>query len=244
MIFLGTSAAVPTVERDNSAFLLTKPLLMIDCPGSPVQKLKRAGVDFRGLGHLFLTHRHVDHLYGLVSLVHCLGEGKLFLWGSPQTLEVAHLALKAHGLWGGKVELRLCKLPSDGEGRWEVEGLELRSFPVPHVVGSLGLCLRLPAGKLVISGDCAPGEEVARWARGARWLIHDCAGTGPQAQRLADLHTPAEELGRIAARAGVKTLIPIHIPEEASEEKVRKELRHHFRGEILIPRDLQRLRLD
>ena len=45
--FLGTSGSVPSAVRDTTSivFAATQGALLIDCGGSPIQKLRRAGVD-------------------------------------------------------------------------------------------------------------------------------------------------------------------------------------------------------
>jgi ribonuclease Z len=69
--FLGTSGAVPSAERDNTslAFVSDGVAVVVDCSGSPIQKLRRAGVDPFQVTHVVCTHLHVDHAYGLPSLV-------------------------------------------------------------------------------------------------------------------------------------------------------------------------------
>ena len=69
--FLGTSAAVPSVDRDTTSlvFVGAGESVLIDCGSSPVQKLLRAGVDPATLVRVIITHMHADHAYGLPSLV-------------------------------------------------------------------------------------------------------------------------------------------------------------------------------
>ena len=49
--FLGTSGSVPSAVRDTTSIVVVVPegALLIDCGGSPVQKLRRAGVDPQAL---------------------------------------------------------------------------------------------------------------------------------------------------------------------------------------------------
>ena len=57
-VFLGTSGAVPGPDRDTTSIVFEEssaPPLLVDCGGSPAQKLMRAGVDpvlpyYRDLG--------------------------------------------------------------------------------------------------------------------------------------------------------------------------------------------------
>jgi len=69
--FLGTSGSVPSAVRDTTSIVVVVPegSLLIDCGGSPVQKLRRAGVDPQALVSVVITHIHPDHSYGLPALV-------------------------------------------------------------------------------------------------------------------------------------------------------------------------------
>ena len=61
-------------------------------------------------------------------------------------------------------------------------------------------------------------------------------------QFLMEGHTSAEDCGRIAAEAGVKTLVLSHLlpgdDTELADELWRAEAAKHFRGEIVVGRDL------
>jgi ribonuclease BN (tRNA processing enzyme) len=56
-------------------------------------------------------------------------------------------------------------------------------------------------------------------------------------------HTSAEDCGRVAAAAGVKTLVLSHLvpPDdpEVTEEMWADAARRHFAGEIVVGRDLR-----
>jgi len=56
--FLGTSGSIPSAVRDTTSIVVVVPdgALLIDCGGSPVQKLRRAGVDPQTLVSVVITH--------------------------------------------------------------------------------------------------------------------------------------------------------------------------------------------
>src|SRR5215813_12899539 len=72
--FLGSSAAVPSAARDTTSLVVVGDggAILVDCGGSPVQKLRRAGVDPLSIDHVVVTHLHPDHAYGLPALIHNL----------------------------------------------------------------------------------------------------------------------------------------------------------------------------
>ena len=59
---------------------------------------------------------------------------------------------------------------------------------------------------------------------------------------IASHHATTEEVGRVAAAAGVGTVVLSHVvPPAAPGEVIRGEIARHFGGEILIGEDLLRV---
>jgi len=68
--FLGTSGAIPTTERNPSAIAVNREgdRLLFDCGEGTQRQMMRYGTGF-DLDHVFLTHLHGDHVFGLPGLV-------------------------------------------------------------------------------------------------------------------------------------------------------------------------------
>ena len=92
LVFLGTAAAVPSTERGLPALLVAKgsSRFLIDCGEGTQRQLMRAGVGFRGLTHVLLTHAHLDHVLGLAGLFATLAlyrlDGTVEIIGSEETV--------------------------------------------------------------------------------------------------------------------------------------------------------------
>ena len=71
IVFLGTAAAAPSAERGLPALLVAKgpDRYLIDCGEGTQRQLMRAGIGFRGVTHVLLTHAHLDHVLGLAGLL-------------------------------------------------------------------------------------------------------------------------------------------------------------------------------
>src|SRR5947207_14406212 len=71
LVFLGTAAAVPSAERGSPALLVSRgpARFLVDCGEGTQRQMMRAGLGFRGLGHILLTHMHLDHVVGLAGLL-------------------------------------------------------------------------------------------------------------------------------------------------------------------------------
>jgi ribonuclease BN (tRNA processing enzyme) len=108
---------------------------------------------------------------------------------------------------------------------------------------------------VVISGDTAYAPELATFAKGADVLVHEIMYLPaiealvrrlPNAKRLREhlmaAHTLPEDVGKIASQAEVNTLVLSHfVPgDDASitDEMWAKGVRKHFKGRIVVGRDL------
>ena len=71
---LGTSAAIPSVDRGLSAVAVQREgeTLLFDCGEGTQRQMMRYGVSF-AFREIFFTHYHADHLLGLTGLLRTLG---------------------------------------------------------------------------------------------------------------------------------------------------------------------------
>ncbi len=142
------------------------------------------------------------------------------------------------------------------------ENVKVSSIVVQHppVKPALAYRFDFKDRSIAFSGDTAPLEAVAQMAKGADVLVHETmyvqavekyikgqiAKGRPvkfeafMAHMKAD-HTPAEDVGRIAQEAGVKTLVLSHLTpaiDSITDDIWRAPVAKHFKGEIIVGKDL------
>ena len=68
---LGCGSALPTVKHYPSSQVLSMrgKNFMIDCGEGAQLQLRRSKVKFHNLGHVFISHLHGDHCFGLIGLI-------------------------------------------------------------------------------------------------------------------------------------------------------------------------------
>lgn len=73
LTFLGTSAGMPTTERNVTALALAiddaKQWYLVDCGEGTQQQLLHCRYTLNNLKAIFITHIHGDHMYGLPGLI-------------------------------------------------------------------------------------------------------------------------------------------------------------------------------
>ena len=72
---LGCGSALPTTRHNATSQVidLRDKLYMIDCGEGTQMQYRRAGLSFSRLNHIFISHLHGDHCFGLIGLISTFG---------------------------------------------------------------------------------------------------------------------------------------------------------------------------
>jgi ribonuclease Z len=75
LVFLGTSASAPSVQRGLSAAMVLhrEYRFLVDCGEGTQRQILRSGLGFKRLDRILLTHGHLDHVLGLGGLASTFG---------------------------------------------------------------------------------------------------------------------------------------------------------------------------
>jgi ribonuclease BN (tRNA processing enzyme) len=246
-------------------------LYVVDCGDGVARQLVLAGLSLDRLRHVFITHHHSDHNadYGnLLLLAWASGlRTRVDAWGPPPIAEITRLffEMSAYDIDirirdEGRVPLRPLVRAHEiaGPGRvMQDENVKVTCALVPHPMVEPACAYRLDTAdrSIVISGDTAYSEALIALAKGADVLVHEAmflpavdrlVARVPNAATLRPhllaSHTSAEDCGKVAALAGVKTLVLSHfVPPDDPAVTAQMWLdaaRQHFKGEIIVGRDL------
>ncbi|MFO8148402.1 MAG: ribonuclease Z [Gillisia sp.] len=105
LTILGCYAATPrTFTNPTSQVLeINNHLFLIDCGEGTQVELRRNKVKFSNIRHIFISHLHGDHSYGLVGLVSTFRllnrEAELHVYGPKGIKEIITLQLKLSNSW-------------------------------------------------------------------------------------------------------------------------------------------------
>lgn len=272
IVLLGTGGGItPKTGRQSTAAALCcgGATYVVDCGNGIGPQLVRAGVAFESLRAIFITHHHLDHVadFGiLLAQSWSRLQGPVTLVGPPPLGRMFELFQEMFALdLQGRVEDEgreplssyvNVKEWSGAGGCYEDDSVRVYSENVVHPPLTHTYAYRFETkngdASVVFSGDTAPTERLANFARGARTLVHEATFPAALAQalgaraseqllsRFARAHSPVSEAAGIAARAGVSRLVlsPLAPATGVDDAQWIAAARREFAGEIIVGRDL------
>ncbi len=137
LTFLGTSASVPSAERNHPSILVEagSHRILVDCGEGTQRQLLRSGAGFRRLDRILLTHGHFDHVLGIPGLFSTLRlrqtHDLMTIHASPGTLDVVVRMLA--GLWGeGHAPIPIELVPLATGQVLNADDFTIGCFPIRH----------------------------------------------------------------------------------------------------------------
>nr|WP_320022661.1 ribonuclease Z [uncultured Draconibacterium sp.] len=148
LTILGSNSALPTSNRYPTAQVLNVPgrCFLIDCGEGTQMQLRRNKISFSKIRHVFISHLHGDHFYGLIGLlstmnllgvkndVHIYAPSELKTLIQPQ-LDFIRGEMSINPIFH---PLNLKKTQTV----FESKNTEIISFPVKHSIPTVGFLFR------------------------------------------------------------------------------------------------------
>lgn len=156
---LGCHSASPRANARPSAQLLEMRghLFLIDCGEATQIALRNANAKFARIKHIFISHLHGDHFYGLFGLIstfQLLGrEAEMHIYGPKGIKEAVLLVLKLGGAYT-PFPLYFHELTGNtSELLYEDEKVSVRTIPLQHRVYTNGFLFEEKVGERRINTD-------------------------------------------------------------------------------------------
>ncbi|GAB4150622.1 MAG: MBL fold metallo-hydrolase [Planctomycetota bacterium] len=247
LTILGSGTAIPVPDRfPAGCFVRASGLgILVDCGPGTLRRLAQAGFALDDIDAVLLTHFHTDHCADLGPLLFALhgpaGDGRrpLSILAAPGLCRFLRLLAE---IWPWTLpkgyELMAREI---GEREFRLGPVEILALPIRHTAQSLGYRLRDGTGTIAFSGDADECEELVDLARGADLFV--CDSAFPDGAKV-DGHLTPGLAGRIARRAGARTLVLTHFYPECEGRGARAGAAAEFDGAIVPAEDLMVLRTE
>jgi ribonuclease Z len=291
VVLCGTGSPLPDANRAEActAVIAGGEFVLVDTGSGSWRKAVVNNLPAQNLSAILLTHFHSDHIGDLgEALVQSWVAGrnhKINVYGPPGVEQVVAGFAQAYALdtgyrvqhhgeeWmpraGAGAIAQPVRLQSNDAAAlvFERNGLKVTAFKVEHdpATPAYGYRFEYRGRVVVVSGDTAKSDNLARHAAGADLLIHDViaknllqmaasnfdqAGNRRRAKLARDIvtyHTSPLEAAAIAASAKVETLVFTHmVPPPTTpqiEQAFLRGVSDIFKGKVVIGTDGMRFDL-
>lgn len=195
---LGCGSALPTARHYPSTQILNirDNLFMIDCGEGAQIQFRRMRLKFTRLGHIFLSHLHGDHCFGLIGMISTFA-----LVGRTGEL-VIHAHHQAEQVFRPQLDF-FCRdlpftvrfepvLPNRTEVIYEDKSIRVRSLPMIHRVPCSGFLFEEKVGMRHLLGDMMNFYNVPVYRRAAIKAGEDFVTSDGRIIPNSYLTTPAD----------------------------------------------------
>lgn len=258
LIMLGTGCAMVT-QCYNTCFLIkiNDDYIMTDAGGGNgiLRQMEQAGVDYTKLHHMFVTHGHSDHIFGVIWIIRKIaalmdagkyaGEFHIYCHDivasmigmiCGMVLKRSHLAHLGTGI--------LIHVVEDGQ---EIHFLDVTMTPFDiHSTKAkqFGYELRFADGlRLTCLGDEPYDNHCRPYAAGSDWLLSEAFCQYKDRDTFKPYekhHSTVKEACETAEKLGVKNLVLYHTEDKTithRKENYTKEGKDYFHGNLYVPED-------
>lgn len=250
---------------------------VVDCGYGVAKRLEEAKVALPSIRYVFVTHLHSDHVLEFGPMVYSAWSAGLdhevsafgpvglaaltrAFWQSVD-FDV-EIRMPDEGKPDPRKLLTVSEIEDSGAVP-DTGAVKVSAFRTPHppiLEKNYAYKFATPNGVIVYVCDSNYNPKLADFAKGADLLIHEALylpGVEALAARIKNAttlkehllaaHTTTEDVGRIAAAAGVKKLVLSHLvpgdDPSITDEMWSEGVRKHYGGPVVVARDLMTLEL-
>ncbi len=266
IIVLGTGTA-SSINNYNTCFLLEDnncDYLLVDTGGGNgiLRQLKLANIDINRIHNIFISHKHIDHLFGMlwlyrfvdISMSKGIYEGTLNIYCHDEVAKI--IRDQIHILLRDSQQRFLDKrifinIVNDHELvpvlNYDLEFLDIYS----KIAKQYGFKTKLNNGKtLAFLGDEPLDERLYDDIKNVDYFLHEAFCLETEAVKFKPKeknHDTVKSASIKARNVGAKNLILWHTQENLGskrKELYMQEASENFNGNIYIPNDLEIIELN
>jgi len=164
LTILGCHSATPRVNANpTSQFLQIKNHhFLIDCGEGTQVQLRKNKIKFSKINHIFISHLHGDHMFGLIGLISSFRllnrEKELHIYGPKGLKDIITLQLKLSDSWT-HYKLTFHELTSNSsELIFESKSVEVYTIPLDHRIYTNGFLFKEKQGERQLDMNAIKNE--------------------------------------------------------------------------------------
>lgn len=238
---------------------------LVDMGNGTRAQLEKVGITRRNSPDaLLITHHHLDHNEEFMPMMHqkLMMPGEFLVAGPAPIMEMTDYVAK---FYSDDLNYRMSNKGKSfdenstnakvkeltGDNSFTYADVKISTTEVPHSIYTLAYRFDANGKSIVISGDLTYTPNLPKLALGADVLVLDCqiirkgANKNRQANTQSNrnkqgnsAHASLEDGARMAAEAGVKTLIITHLSNAVIDvEATKAKIAEQFKGEVIIAED-------
>ena len=148
LTILGSSAAVPTSKRNLTAHVLNahERFFLIDCGEGTQLQLRKNNIRFGKIDHIFISHLHGDHIFGLFGLISTFNllnrknDLHIYAYHEIEKILESHIAYFERNM-SYKIVYHNIN-PKKNELIFENDNLTVHTIPLKHKVPTCGFLFK------------------------------------------------------------------------------------------------------
>lgn len=166
LTILGCHSATPRVNSNPTSHVLeiNNHIFLIDCGEGTQVELRRNKVKFNRIKHIFISHLHGDHYFGLIGLISTFRlltrETELHIYSPKGLKEVVTLQMKLASSWTN-YQLIFHELTSkESELIFEDDKVEVHTIPLDHRIYTNGFHFKEKPGPRKLDLNAALNADI------------------------------------------------------------------------------------
>ena len=246
---VGSGTLLPDAERGSASFHLQVGAhsLLLDAGPGTLHGLPRAGLEWRTLDTIALSHFHPDHVSELPALLAAFRYDEvaapLTLVGPPGFSDWMERMASLHGSWILSPHRPLTVVEvGEGEGWGSLDGtVALEAVPTPHTEESVAFRVSGEGWSLGYTGDTGPSARLHDFFRGSSVLVAECALDDPPE---IDTHLSPRSVAELAREAAPGLLLVSHVYPPLTPAGAVRAVEARYGGRVTAARDGMRVPVD
>ncbi len=231
LTILGCGSAVPTRKNNPSGQILDvrEKQFLIDCGEGVQHTIRQMGQRTNRLDHIFISHLHGDHCYGLMGLIttlSMLGRTRdIYIHAQPDLEKLLRPQLDYFCKDMAFEVIFANYNPRKHEVIYQDRSVTVTTLPLKHRVPTCGFLFEeaptrnAPGTRYAYCSDTAYKEKLVDWIEGVDCLYHEATYTEEFASRAKQTqHSTALQAATIAKKAAVKKLIIGHFSARIDDQ--------------------------